>query len=119
LRIRKNDDNIWYKVPVIEEGKSVLFFGADLLERLTNGVVKAGVHQVIVDSSLIQGTRCSSRLSVALFNYANFGLPIKAMPEFVTPENPQRYPTTTQEEHSQNAYETRFTLTYMEKENSK
>lgn len=100
LRIRKNSDHLWYKVPIVDDGKAILFFAADMLEILTNGVIKAGVHQVIVDKSLLRGNHVSSRISIALFNYAKFGQTISPMQQFLRDE-PARYKPTTQEKHSQ------------------
>jgi len=111
LRIRKNEDHVWHKVPIIDEGKAILFFGADALEILTNGKIKAGVHQVIIDKSLINGLHVSPRLSIGLFNYANFDLTISPFVEYLK-YAPMNYPPTTQYHLSKNAYDQKFTLTY-------
>lgn len=104
LRIRKNSDLVWYKAPIVDEGRAILFFAADMLEILTNGVVKAGVYQVIVDNSLLNGNHVSSRLSIALFNYAKFGETIAPLPEFIAPGERSKFKPTSQERHSQGIY---------------
>jgi len=116
LRIRRNDDSTWHKVPVVDSGKAILFFGADLLEVLTNGVIKAGVHQVIVDNSLIRGNHVYPRQSIALFNYVKFGEIVQPLEEFVASDKPAKYSPRTQESQSHDAYQSKFRLKYQYKE---
>jgi isopenicillin N synthase-like dioxygenase len=65
----------------------------DTLERWTNGVVKAALHQVTMPTNVDSNgtTYIPPRYSVAFFLKATRDTSVGALPHFVTPEHPCRY----------------------------
>jgi len=79
----------WIEPPVLQD-RFIVIVG-DMLERLTNGQLRATRHRVI-DTDW-------ERLSLILFNAFDADAVIAPLTEFVTDENPVRYAPTTQVAH--------------------
>jgi len=79
----------WVEAPVLED-RFIVIVG-DMLERLTNGHLRATRHRV-VDTAW-------ERYSLILFNAFDADAVIAPLPQFVTEENPVRYEPTTQVGH--------------------
>ena len=82
-------DDEWVSPPVVQD-RFIVIVG-DMLERLTNGHLRATRHRV-VDTEW-------ERLSLILFNAFDADAVIAPLPEFVTPDNPARFDPTTQVDH--------------------
>ena len=85
--LTRNDE--WIEPPVFQD-RFIVIVG-DMLERLTNGVLRATRHRV-------KDTEWE-RLSLILFNAFDAEAVIAPLPEFVTATNPARYEPTTQVAH--------------------
>jgi len=79
----------WISPPVVQD-RFIVIVG-DMLERLTNGQLKATRHRV-VDTDW-------ERFSLILFNAFDAEAVIAPLPEFVTEDNPARFEPTTQVAH--------------------
>jgi isopenicillin N synthase-like dioxygenase len=79
----------WIDVPVIPDAFSVIL--DDALEFLTNGVLKATQHRVPLTTW--------ERYSLIVFHAADVDQMLQPLPEFVSAENPSRYPPITQAAH--------------------
>jgi isopenicillin N synthase-like dioxygenase len=82
-----NDE--WVSPPVVQD-RFIVIVG-DMLERLTNGKLRATRHRV-VDTEW-------ERLSLILFNAFDADAVIAPLPAFVTEQNPARFEPTTQVAH--------------------
>jgi len=82
-----NDE--WISPPVVQD-RFIVIVG-DMLERLTNGTLRATRHRV-VDTEW-------ERLSLILFNAFDADAVIAPLPEFVSDDNPARFEPTTQVAH--------------------
>jgi len=82
-------DDEWVSPPVVQD-RFIVIVG-DMLERLTNGTLRATRHRV-VDTEW-------ERLSLILFNAFDADAVIEPLPEFVSEANPARYEPTTQVAH--------------------
>ncbi len=80
----------WRDAPA-NPGQVVVLFG-DMLERFSNGRFLATGHRV--------RTSATDRYSVVLFFAVNDGVVVEPHPAFCAPENPARYDSLTQREHS-------------------
>ena len=85
LQIRLNDR--WMEVPSLP-GTFVCNVG-DMLERLTNHVLPSTIHRVRNPSP---ERAAFSRYSMPFFLHLASDVPIKTLPQCVTPEDPDRYP---------------------------
>ncbi len=88
LRLLARNDQ-WIEPPVVQD-RFIVIVG-DMLERLTNGTLRATRHRV-VDNEW-------ERLSLILFNAFDADAVIAPLPEFVTDDNPPRFAPTTQVAH--------------------
>ena len=79
----------WVDAPV-HKGEFVVIVG-DILERFTNGVLKATPHRVI--------TTPHARASIIRFNAVAANTVVAPLPEFVSEQNPPRYTTVTMKTH--------------------
>ena len=79
----------WVDAPV-RNGRLVVLLG-DMLERWTNGYLKATGHRV-------RDTR-KQRFSIVMFVAANDDVTVAPLPRFISAENPARYGPVTQENH--------------------
>lgn len=91
LELLDVNDN-WLEAPA-REGRIVVLLD-DMLEHWTNGMFRATGHRVRSTPEL--------RFSIVKFVAANSDIEIAPLPQFVTEDSPQRYPTITQEEHIDN-----------------
>jgi len=82
-------DGVWVEPPVLQD-RFIIIVG-DMLERLTNGTLRATRHRV-------KDTEWE-RLSLILFNAFDADAVVAPLPEFVTAANPARYEPTTQVAH--------------------
>ncbi|MFT4990363.1 MAG: isopenicillin N synthase-like dioxygenase [Acidimicrobiales bacterium] len=82
-----NDE--WISPPVVQD-RFIVIVG-DMLERLTNGKLRATRHRV-VDTEW-------ERLSLILFNAFDADAVVAPLPEFVSDDNPCRFESTTQVAH--------------------
>jgi len=79
----------WIDAPV-REGEFVVIVG-DVLERFTNGVLKATPHRVV--------TTPHRRASIIRFNAVTADTVIAPLPSFVSETNPSKYTTVTMKTH--------------------
>lgn len=79
----------WIDPPVVED-RFIVIVG-DMLERLTNGTLRATRHRVL-DTEW-------ERLSLILFNAFDADAVIAPLPQFVSADNPPRFEPTTQVAH--------------------
>ncbi len=79
-----NDDGYWVDATP-PTGHVILNTGL-MLETVTNGLIGAGIHQVVSDSP-------GARMSVVQFAHPAPQMMLAPLPTCVTPANPLRYPT--------------------------
>ncbi|CAN0030535.1 unnamed protein product [Phaeothamnion confervicola] len=83
-------DGTWHDVPP-KPGHFVVNLG-DMLERWCNDALKSTRHRVV-------NREGRERFSIPFFFETNFDTVVEALPPFVGPDNPPRYPPTTSGEH--------------------
>lgn len=80
LQVQKDDQ--WFKVPIVPYA---LFINVgDMLEIMSNGILKSPVHRVVTNSE-------RERMTLAMFCYTDFEREMGPLAELITEERPQMY----------------------------
>uniref|UniRef100_A0A803LH18 Fe2OG dioxygenase domain-containing protein n=1 Tax=Chenopodium quinoa TaxID=63459 RepID=A0A803LH18_CHEQI len=80
LQVLKDDQ--WFKVPIVPDA---LFINVgDLLEIMSNGILKSPMHRVVTNSE-------SERISVAVFSFSDPDREVGPLAGLVTDDRPQMY----------------------------
>lgn len=85
----------WVEAPV-RPGEFVVIVG-DVLERFTNGALRATPHRVV--------QMPNPRSSIIRFNAVHPDTLIAPLPQFVSPENPARYTPVTMKRHMETVFQ--------------
>ncbi|SHJ35030.1 Isopenicillin N synthase [Hymenobacter daecheongensis DSM 21074] len=84
LQVKRRDDK-W--IPITALPDQIVVNVGDMLQRLTNGVLKSTIHRVVNPA---REKMNSSRFSVPFFMHPRSEMSLAALPSCVTPENPKK-----------------------------
>ncbi|KAL2929841.1 Codeine O-demethylase, partial [Bienertia sinuspersici] len=80
LQVLKDDQ--WFRVPIVPD--AVFVNVGDLLEIMSNGILKSPMHRVVINSE-------SDRISVAMFSFLDPDREVGPITELITDDKPQMY----------------------------
>ncbi|KAK9697944.1 hypothetical protein RND81_08G071700 [Saponaria officinalis] len=80
LQVQKDDP--WFRVPIIPDALFIIV--GDLLEIMSNGMLKSPVHRVVTNSDC-------ERMSLAVFCFPNPNKEVGPVADLITDEQPQMY----------------------------
>ncbi|CAO2837834.1 unnamed protein product [Amaranthus hypochondriacus] len=80
LQVLKDDQ--WFRVPIVPH--AIFVNVGDMLEIMSNGILKSPIHRVVTNSE-------KERITLAMFCYSDFEREMGPLPELITEKRPQMY----------------------------